>query len=262
VPNNTNDDVETEEEEESAEVGGAQISSRLAKELLRAIAELRADRDSLRSDVSGLRRELSQVKAELGRMKVGASVGTGSTSSGASAVYAWYQSEVKSPRDYYLKLTERRVELQDRARPGIQDPTQKEMWSTEWEALNSELDAVGLQVNQHGLQQSSSNSKAASSDALASKGNTLAGDVAYHTIVAFGGRVGTLDAVGYVERFDVQQKSWVPLAPLPTVRFGLACSTLHGYGYLVGGEHAHPCIPHEIFVSCMNMTILIGCPYL
>lgn len=64
--------------------------------------------------------------------------------------YAWHQAIVKDPRDYYLKLTARRVEMQDRARPGIQDPTQKEMWSTEWAALNAELDNIALQLNKSG----------------------------------------------------------------------------------------------------------------
>jgi hypothetical protein len=45
----------------------------------------------------------------------------------------------------------------------------------------------------------------------------------------------TLVTNRYVERFDPKERLWLPLAPLPTVRFGLACSTLHGYGYLVGG---------------------------
>lgn len=227
---------ETNDEVTEASDSGSGITSEVAKELLNAIAELRADRDSLKSEVSDLRRELGQVKAELGRMKMGGAAGAGPSSSAASAVYGWYQSEVASPRDYYLKLTQRRVELQDRARPGIQDPTQKELWSTEWAALNAEIDVVGLQMNQLGLQPAGVGGPIDDKPATPATADVLAGDVSYHTIVAFGGRVGTLDAVGFVERFDVSQKTWVPLAPLPTVRFGLSCSTLHGYGYLVGGK--------------------------
>jgi len=219
--------------------GGAKaIDSRFAQMLLEAIAELRGDRDCLRSEVSNLRRELGQVKAELGRMKVGTAVGGRAMPTTVSAVYAWYESEPASPRKYYLKLTDRRAELQDRARSGIQDPTQKELWSTEWEALKSELDAVGLKMNQGGLQEDhvvEHASTVGSPETLSGIGEP---GQSIHTIVAFGGRVGTLDAVGYVERFDIEQKVWVPLAPLPTVRFGLACSTLHGYGYVVGGSAA------------------------
>lgn len=32
---------------------------------------------------------------------------------------------------------------------------------------------------------------------------SLAGDISYHTMIAFGGRVGTLDAVGYVQLVSV-----------------------------------------------------------
>lgn len=58
----------------------------------------------------------------------------------------------------------------------------------------------------------------------------------------------------YVERFDPKDRLWLPLAPLPTVRFGLACSTLHGYGYLVGGTSMLS-IPALSLCMCVSMSL-------
>ena len=73
--------------------------------------------------------------------------------------------------------------------------------------------------------------------AIDAAGDTLAAaSRASFSLLVFGGRIGTLDATGYLERYDVDSKTWISLAPLPTERFGIAAGTLLGYVYVVAGS--------------------------
>eukprot|EP00041_Stephanoeca_diplocostata_P029507 m.872442 g.872442 ORF g.872442 m.872442 type:complete len:1181 (-) comp23571_c0_seq6:1705-5247(-) len=279
---------------DSSTAGTVEVGADVVKEIFAALSSLRSDRDELTTEVRALRQELGAVKAELGRMMSHGSMhGARSSGGGAAAVFAWHMYASETPDVYYRKLNERKTALQERARPGIHDPSEKEMWATEWRMLGAELARVSDELSgggsgkgddgvggdhdvTHGSGQGGtshpytqlgadgSNSPPSELTGSVTTSNTMRKALQVHkhrnsqrghssvsgaagkaaggrtgdTIVSFGGRIGTLDPVGYVERYDDASKMWLPLAPLPTVRFGQGTSSLHGYFYVVAGSGA------------------------
>ena len=96
---------------------------------------------------------------------------------------------------FYAKLSDRKIELQKQAQPGIQDPDQKDAWQKEWEILSRELDSVSAKLAEGNGPNDSTVSAAGDMRGLA------AASKASFSLLVFGGRVGTLDATGYVERY-------------------------------------------------------------
>lgn len=55
-------------------------------------------------------------------------------------------------------------------------------------------------------------------------------------VFAVGGRVGTVDPVPYVERYNLEDDSWSRMTALKTARSGVAVATLNGHIYVMNGE--------------------------
>lgn len=55
-------------------------------------------------------------------------------------------------------------------------------------------------------------------------------------LFAVGGRVGTVDPVPYVERYDLEDDSWSRMTALKTARSGVAVAALQGHIYVINGE--------------------------
>ena len=86
---------------------------------------------------------------------------------------------------FYAKLSDRKIELQKQAQPGIQDPDQKDAWQKEWTILSSELDSVSAKLAEGNGPNDGTVS--AAGDML---GLAAASQVSFSLLV-FGGRVGT-----------------------------------------------------------------------
>ena len=147
-------------------------------------------------------------------------------------VFGWQKNGEMTQQEFVDSLLARKTELELEATDGVTEPTARANWIAEWGVLMQTI-LISEDVHLANLAPDAG----MGSPALAlpdttsenpSSSGTSAVMCKQAAIFVVGGRVGTMEPVSYVERFDALRNIWVRVASLNHARSGVTLAAFGG----------------------------------
>lgn len=236
--------------------GGGGGGGVLSAEVIESLAALQTTVSSLSDQLKIVNEDLKAAQTEIAVFRLQANRRR-TLATNTPAIYSWQRLE-KDPLSTFLEaLRAREGDLRKEADTGGLEPDAQAKWVSEWTLLQYALDAydpvpgsaefdanytVVAKANGSGSGGGGGNGEGNGAEADgngSAKGSPKSKtrpEGPCNMLFAVGGRIGTVEPVSRVTRYDALRETWVRVSPLATARSGLAVVALEGCLFAINGS--------------------------